>query len=108
LKHSEESGLTISIISDRRVGTPLAHGLYRLAALGAEPGAYRVAVRLASAGVELVTADENLQRIVQRAIALTDAPAPSETATAHASSTSHPIEARTSRFRFSRAPRHPT
>ena len=105
--HSDEAGLCIAI-SDRRAGTPLAHGLYRLAGLGAEAGAYRVAVRLASAGVELVAADENLNRVVQRAIALTDTPAPSETATSRESPTSHPSGMKTLRSRFSRSLRHPT
>jgi hypothetical protein len=107
LSDGEEAGLRIAI-SDRRVGTPLAHGLYRLAALGAEAGAYRVAVRLASAGVELVAADENLRRAVQRAIALTDSPAPSETATPGESPTSGPSGTKAFRSRFSRSLRYPT
>jgi hypothetical protein len=106
LKHSEEVGLQIAI-SDRRSGTPLAHGLYRIAALGPEAAAYRVAVRLASAGVELVATDENLVRAVQRAIALTNEPAPSETPP-HDGPTSHPVGRKTFRSRFSRSARHPT
>ncbi len=106
LRQGEEAGVRIAI-SDRRVGTQLAHGVYRLAALGAEAGAYRVAVRLASAGVELVAADENLRRVVERAIALTTAPAPSETATPPESPTSHPFGTKTFRSRLSRSLRHP-
>jgi hypothetical protein len=107
LRDGEEAGLRIAI-SDRRVGTPLAHALYRLAALGPEAGAYRVAVRLASAGVELVAADEDLGRAVHRAIALTNAPAPSETVAPHGSPASHPPGTKTFRSRFSRSLRHPT
>jgi len=102
LKQSEEPRLQITI-SDRRAGAPLAHGLYRISALGPEAGAYRVAVRLASAGVELATADENLVRAVQRAIALTsetEASAPPRDGPA-----SPPIQRRTFRSRFSRSAR---
>lgn len=103
LRRSEEAGLRITI-SDRRVGTPLAHGLYRVAALGAEASAYRVAVRLASAGVELVTGDENLVRAVQRAIALTGEREPSATPPPDGP-TPPPIERKTFRSRFSRSAR---
>ncbi|HKC45804.1 MAG TPA: hypothetical protein VKC64_18370 [Burkholderiales bacterium] len=102
LKQSEETRLQITI-SDRRVATPLAHGLYRISALGPEAGAYRVAVRLASAGVELATADENLVRAVQRAIALTSETEPS--APPRDGPASPPIQRRTLRSRFSRSAR---
>jgi hypothetical protein len=106
LRHAEEVGLQIAI-SDRRVGTPLAQGLYRIGALGPEAGAYRVAVRLASAGVELATGDENLVRAVQRAIALTNELEPSETPPRDGP-TAHPAGRKTFRSRFARSARHPT
>ena len=103
LTHSEEAGLRITI-SDRGIETLLAHALYRIAALGAEAGAYRVAVRLASAGVELVTRDEHLVRAVQRAIALTREREPSATPPRDGP-TPPPSERKTFRSRFSRSAR---
>jgi hypothetical protein len=70
MQGGEEPGVRIDI-RERRSGKPLARGFYRLAPLGAEAGAYRVAVRLASAGVQLAAADETLARMVERAVTLT-------------------------------------
>jgi hypothetical protein len=107
LTRDGEVGVRI-VISDRRDGTPLAHALYRLAALGAEAGAYRAAVRLASAGVEVTAGDESLSGAVQRAINLTKAPEPSELPTPRETAMPHPLGLRTLRSRFSRAPRQST
>ena len=100
-----EAGLRVAI-SDRRDGKPLARALYRLAALGAEAGAYRVAVRLASAGVELAAADENLDGAVQRAIALTSAPEPPAPALPGVTAAPPVLGFRTLRSRSSRSHRN--
>jgi hypothetical protein len=105
-EHGDEGGLLIAI-TDRAGGMPRAHVLYRLAALGTEAGAYRVAVRLGSAGVEVATAEENLRRAVQRAATLTSAPAPAETPPREVPG-SHRLGMRTLRSRFSRSLRHPS
>ena len=106
LTHGAEVGLWI-VVSDRGGGTPIARALYRLAALGAEAGAYRVAVRLASAGVELVVADESLRGAVRRAVTLTSAAVPPEAAATPLEATvSNPLGLRTLRSRFARPPRH--
>ena len=102
-----EAGLRIAI-SDRRDGRPLARALYRLAALGAEAGTYRVAVRLASAGVELAAADESLDGAVRRAIAFTGAPVPPEPALPGVTAAPHPLGFSALRSRFSRSHRHST
>jgi hypothetical protein len=108
LTQGAEVGLRI-VVSDRASGTPIAHALYRLAALGAEAGTYRVAVRLASAGVELVVADESLRGAVRRAVTLTSEPVPPEApATALEAAVPHPSGLKTLRSRFTRAPRHST
>jgi hypothetical protein len=108
LTHGAEIGLRIAV-RDRATGTPIAHALYRLAALGAEAGTYRVAVRLASAGVELVVADESLRGAVQRAVTLTSAPVPPEAAATPLEATvPHPLGLRMLRSRFTRPPRHST
>ena len=105
LTHGAEAGLRI-VVSDRATGTPIARAQYRLAALGAEAGAYRVAVRLASAGVELVVADESLRGAVQRAVMLTNAAVPPEAARPREATVPHPLGLRTLRSRFTRPPRH--
>jgi hypothetical protein len=106
LTHGAEVGLRI-VVSDRAGGTPIAHALYRLAALGAEAGAYRVAVRLASAGVELVVGDESLRGAVRRAVTLTTAPVPPETAATPLEATvPNPLGLRALRSRLARPPRH--
>jgi hypothetical protein len=106
LTHGAEVGLRI-VVSDRASGTPIVQALYRLAALGAEAGAYRVAVRLASAGVELVVADESLRATVRRAVTLTSAPVPSDAAaTPLEAAVPNPLGLRTLRSRFTRPPRH--
>ncbi|HTO46375.1 MAG TPA: hypothetical protein VML91_01940 [Burkholderiales bacterium] len=102
-----DAGLRIAI-SDRRDGRPLARALYRLAALGAEAGAYRVAVRLASAGVELAAADESLNGAVRRAMTLTSAPVPPEPAMPGVTAAPHTLGFSTLRSRFSRSHRHST
>lgn len=107
LTHGAEIGLRIAV-SDRATGTPIAHALYRLAAMGAEAGAYRVAVRLASAGVELAVADESLRGAVRRAVTLTSEPVPPEAATPLEATVPHPLGLRTLRSRFTRPPRHST
>ena len=108
LTHGAEIDLRIAV-RDRATGTPIAHALYRLAALGAEAGTYRVAVRLASAGVELVVADESLRGAVQRAVTLTSAPVPPEAAATPLEPTvPHPLGLRMLRSRFTRPPRHST
>jgi hypothetical protein len=93
-------------VGGRTPGTPLVQALYRLAALGAEAGTYRVAVRLASAGVEVAATDENLRGAVQRAITLTNAPAPSDPAVTPEPAMPHPLGLKTLRSRFARSPRH--
>jgi hypothetical protein len=102
---SEEPGLCITI-HDRSAGTSLAQAFYRLTGRGAEAGAYRVAVRLASAGVELLAADETLLRVVQRAIGLTNEAPPPELPRDGVEP--RRVGARTFRSAFSRSPRHPT
>ena len=102
-----EAGLRIAI-SDRRDGRPLASALYGLAALGAEAGAYRVAVRLASAGVELTTKSENLDDAVQRAITLASAPVPPEPAILGVTAAPPGLRFATLRSRFPRSHRHLT
>ena len=102
-----EAGLRIAI-SDRRDGRPLARALYRLAALGVEAGTYRVAVRLASAGVELAAADENLNSAVQRAMTLTSAPVPPEPAIPGVTAAPHTLGFSALRSRLSRSHRHST
>jgi hypothetical protein len=105
VRSGEEPGLRIAI-SDRSAGRPLARAVYRLVGAGAEAGAYRVAVRLASAGVELVAAEESLLRVVQRALALTDEPEPAEVASRDRPE-SGSLRPGTMRSRFSRPTRHP-
>jgi hypothetical protein len=100
LAHGNESGLRIAI-SERAAGTPLVHGVYRVAALGAEGGAYRAAVRLASAGVELTASDESLRRAVERAITLANPPA--EPAAPGALAASRRFGAKALRSRFARS-----
>jgi hypothetical protein len=70
MRGGEEPGVRIDIC-ERRSGNFLARAFYRLASLGAEAGAYRVAVRLASAGAQLGAADDALARVVERAVTLT-------------------------------------
>ncbi|HSD53887.1 MAG TPA: hypothetical protein VLC47_06955, partial [Burkholderiales bacterium] len=77
-----------------------------LTGAGADAGAYRVAVRLASAGVQLAAADETLSRTVERAVTLVkDAPRP-DTKTAPDISKSRRFGTRLFGARFSRSPRH--
>jgi hypothetical protein len=102
LIYGKEGGLRIDIC-DRRVGTPLAHGVYRLAPLSPGPDAYRVAVRLASAGVWLTAEEDTLRRAVERAITLTNASPASEATAAHAPPTTKAFLSR-----FSRSLRNPT
>lgn len=103
MRGGEEPGVRIDI-RERRSGNFLARALYRLASLGAEAGAYRVAVRLASAGAQLGAADEALARVVERAVTLTKDAQPSEVTTA---GTPKPRRLGTRLFRagFSRPPR---
>jgi hypothetical protein len=105
--HVEETGLRI-VMSDRKVGMPLADAFYRLGALGAEAGAYRVAVRLASAGVELVAADDALRRAVDRAVTLANAAPKAEPATSQEIPVLRPPGARSLWSRLSRSTKHPT
>ncbi len=107
LIYGKEGGLRIAI-SDRSVGTPLAHSVYRLAPLSPGPDAYRVAVRLASAGVELTAEEDTLRRATERAIMLTNAVPASGATDAHAAPTARPLGAKAFLSRFSRSPRHPT
>jgi hypothetical protein len=105
MRGGEEPGVWIGV-SERRSGTPLARAFYRLAPLHAEAGAYRVAVRLASAGVQLAAADEALARTVERAVALVK-DAPSAEAQPGPDSTRSQRPARKLfGARFSRPPRH--
>jgi hypothetical protein len=103
--HVEETGLRIAM-SDRKAGVPLTEGFYRLGALGAEAGAYRVAVRLASAGVELAAADETLLRAADRATALAAAAPTPETS--QPMPVLRSLGAKSLWSRFSRSPKHPT
>lgn len=103
MRGKEEPGVDIHI-RERISGTPLARAFYRLPPLGADAGAYRVAVRLASAGVQLAAADETLERVVERAVTLTKEAPPPES--------SRPDKPQPRRFgaqlfrtRFSRSPR---
>jgi hypothetical protein len=105
--HVEETGLRI-VVSDRKVGMPLADGFYRLGALGAEAGAYRVAVRLASAGVELAAADDALRRAVDRAVTLANAAPRAEPANSQEIPVLRPPGAKSLWSRFSRSTKHPT
>lgn len=107
LLYGKEGGLRIAIC-DRRVGTTLAHSVYRLAPLSPGPDAYRVAVRLASAGVWLTAEDDNLRRAVERAITLTNAAPASDATAAHASPTARPFGTKAFLSRFSRSLRNPT
>ena len=102
-----EVGLRIAI-SDRRDGRPLARVLYGLAAPGAEAGAYRVAVRLASAGIELGTTSENLDDVVQRAVTLASAPIPPEPAMPGVTAAPHALRFGTRRSRLPRSHRDST
>jgi hypothetical protein len=105
--HVEEAGLRI-VMSDRKVGMPLAEAFYRLGAMGGEAGAYRVAVRLASAGVELAAADDTLHRAVDRAVTLANAAPKAEPATSQEIPTLRPPAVRSLWSRFSRSPKHPS
>jgi hypothetical protein len=105
--HVEEAGLRI-VMSDRKVQAPLADAFYRLGAMGGEAGAYRVAVRLASAGVELAAADDTLRRAVDRAVTLANAAPKAEPATSQEIPTLRPPSARSLWSRFSRFPKHPS
>lgn len=105
LVYGKEGGLRIAI-SDRRVGTPLAHSVYRLAPLSPGPDAYRVAVRLASAGVELTAEEDTLRRAAERAIMLTNAAPGAEATAARAASTARPFGTKEMLSRFSRSLRH--
>ena len=107
LRRREEAALQITI-SERRVGRPLSRSVYRLAPLGLEALAYRVAVRLASAGVELAAAEDTLRRAVERAITLTNAAPASETTAPHALPASHALGTRALWSRITRSLRHPT
>lgn len=105
--HQEEPGLRI-VLSDRRLGgAELAHGFYRLAALGAEAGAYRVAVRLASAGAELAATEETLRRAVDRAITLAP-PAPTAATATPDNVPAWRLGTKSLWSRFSRSSKHPT
>lgn len=103
LARSGEVGVRIAL-SDG-AGTPAAHALYRINSLGAEAGTYRVAVRLASAGVALKASDEILEGAVQRAIMLTNVPVPSDPGQPE-TATPHPLALTTLRSRFARPTRH--
>jgi hypothetical protein len=105
MQGGEEPGVRIDI-RERRSGKPLARGFYRLAPLGAEAGAYRVAVRLASAGVQLAAADETLARMVERAVTLTKEAPSSEAKSAPDIPKSRRFGTRLFSARFSRSPRH--
>jgi len=105
MRGGEAPGVMIDI-RERRSGRPLARGFYRLAPFGAEAGAYRVAVRLASAGVQLAAADEALARLVERAVTLTKDAPPSEARTAPDIPKSRRFGTRLFTARFSRSPRH--
>jgi hypothetical protein len=87
---------------------PLADAFYRLGALGAEAGAYRVAVRLASAGVELVAADDALRRAVDRAVTLANAAPKAEPAPSQEIPVLRPPGARSLWSRLSRSTKQPT
>jgi hypothetical protein len=105
MRGGEEAGVWIGV-SDRRSGAALARAFYRLAPLHAEAGAYRVAVRLASAGVQLAAADEALARTVERAVALVkDAPS-AEAQPGPDSTRSRRLARKLFGARFSRPPRH--
>jgi hypothetical protein len=107
LVQGAEPKLRIAIAGDA-ASTPLAHVLYRLAALGAEAGTYRVAVRLASAGVELTASDDSVRGAVQRAVMLTNVPVPPESAAPRGKAAPDPLGLRTLRSRFARPPPHST
>jgi hypothetical protein len=105
MRGGEEAGVWIGV-SDRRSGAALARAFYRLAPLHAEAGAYRVAVRLASAGVQLAAADEAVARTVERAIALVkDAPS-AEAQPGPDSTQTRRLARKLFGARFSRPPRH--
>lgn len=105
MRGGEAPGVTIEI-RERHSGRSLSRAIYRLAPRGAEAGAYRVAVRLASAGVQLATADEALARLVERAVTLTKDASPSEARAAPDIPKSRRFGARLFSARFSRSPRH--
>jgi hypothetical protein len=105
LVQGAEPNLRIAIAGDA-AGTPLARVLYRLAALGAEAGTYRVAVRLASAGVELTASDDSVRGAVQRAVMLTNVPVPPESAAPRGTAAPDRLGLRTLRSRFARPPPH--
>ena len=90
MRGGEAPGVWIDV-RERPSGKSLARAFYRLPPLGAEAGAYRVAVRLASAGVQIAATDEALGRLVERAITLTKEPSPSEAKTAPESAKSRRI-----------------
>jgi hypothetical protein len=104
LARGSEAGIRITL-SDRSDRTALSRALYRIGAAGADAGAYRVAVRLASAGVELAAADEHLQATARRALMLTNPPVPPEPASAADKATSHLPRFKSLRDSFSRTPR---
>jgi hypothetical protein len=91
-------------VRERVAETLLARAFYRLPPLGADAGAYRVAVRLASAGVELAAVDDSLARIVERAVTLMKE-APSPEAETPDRPKSRRFGTQLFRARFSRPPR---
>jgi hypothetical protein len=99
-----EAGIRVTL-SDRSDGAPLSRALYRIGTAGAAASAYRIAVRLASAGVELAAADENLDGTVRRAKMLTSVPVPSESASSTETATPHLPRLKSLRGSFSRAVR---
>ncbi|MCG6873973.1 MAG: hypothetical protein LJE97_02665 [Betaproteobacteria bacterium] len=107
VKRGREPALQISL-SDRGTGTPLARSLYQLAPLAAGADAYRVAVRLASAGVDLAAADDTLRRAVERALTLTDAAPESEKTGTQTISASRTLETKVLWARITRSLRHPS
>lgn len=106
LSNAREPGVRIAI-ADAAGGAPIARVLYRFAAQGAEAAAYRVAVRLASAGVELVAADESLSGAVQRAVTLASAPEPPDAPPPGRDGPSRHPRLRSLPSRFARSPRQP-
>jgi hypothetical protein len=105
MREGEAPGVRIDI-REHRSGRLLARGFYGLAPLVAEAGAYRVAVRLASAGVQLAAADEALAHLVERAVALTKDAPQSEAKAAPDIPKSRRFGTRLFGARFSRSPRH--
>lgn len=102
----KEGGLRIAI-SDRQVGTPLAQSVFRLAPLSPGPDTFRVAVRLASAGVELAAEEDTLRRATERAIMLTNAAPTTDANVAPVATAARPFGPKALFSRFSRSPRYP-